>query len=391
MSSRDEFRESTKRAVAARAGWHCSFRGCWKSTVGPSEEAPDAITMIGKAAHISAAAPGLGARRYLSTMTPEQRKHINNAIWLCADHADLVDRDEVTYTIEVLKEMKREHESKQARLLKTGATQDFGTGLFGIGPEIVCVGDIEKFSEGSWTLRLRHYVSGSVHQLASYIDGFAKVSEQDRYVLSSDFGDGRVLAAAPSLTKRDGRYTLHCPIKPAFPRIDVHKIGSSFAMHPDTNDLYLDEKGSIARVSGLDYLPQKIRSCLSIQRNESVFNPNYGMRFFEYFEEFKGSPWLSSLLKLDLIRMAALPYSDELLKRQHTPLLCVSRVRDFELLSEVVTDHRLPVRLDLDIEGFGDWKHETTVYMPTKEQMEKRATMLAERQLFKVQRRVLHP
>jgi len=382
MSNRDEFSESTKHAVAARAGWHCSFRGCQKSTVGPSEEAPDAVTMIGKAAHISAAASGPGARRYLSTMTPEQRKHIDNAIWLCADHADLIDRDEVTYTIELLKEMKREHEAKQAMLLRTGAAHDLGAGLLGIGPEVVCMGDIENLSAASWTLRLKHYVRGDVHQLASYIGGFAKVSEQCRYVLSNEFGDGRVLTAAPSLTKKDGVYTLHCPIEHAFPRVNVHWIGSSFAMHPETNDMYLDEKGSIARVSGIDYLPQKIRSCLSMQRNESVFNPDYGMRFFEYFEEFKGSPWLSSLMKLDLIRMAAIPYSDEVLKRQHTPLLCVSRVRDFELLSEVITDHRLPVRLDLDIEGLGEWIHETTVYMPTKEQMAERAELLAERNLL---------
>lgn len=382
MSNRDEFSESTKRAVAARAGWHCSFRGCQKSTVGPSEEAPDAITTIGKAAHISAAASGPGARRYLSTMTPEQRKHIDNAIWLCADHADLIDKDEVTYTIELLKKMRHEHEAKQAMLLRTGAAHDLGAGLLGIGPEIVCVGDIENVSEASWTIGLKHYVRGDVHQLASYIGGFAEVSEQARYVLSNEFGDGRVLTAAPSLTKRDGLYTLHCPIEHAFPRVNVHKIGSSFAIHPETNDMYLDEKGCIASVSWIDYFPQMIRSYLSMQRNESVFNPDDGMRFFEYFEEFKGSPLLSSLMKLDLIRMAAIPYSDEVLKRQHTPLLCVSRVRNFELLSEVITDHRLPVRLDLDIEGLGKWMYETTVYMPTKEQMAERAKLLAERKLF---------
>jgi hypothetical protein len=40
-------------------------------------------------------------------MTTAQRKHIDNAIWLCSDHADLIDRDEVKYTIEALQEMKR--------------------------------------------------------------------------------------------------------------------------------------------------------------------------------------------------------------------------------------------------------------------------------------------
>jgi len=43
-------------------------------------------------------------------MTSAERSHIDNAIWLCADHADLIDRDEVTYTARRLQAMKREHE-----------------------------------------------------------------------------------------------------------------------------------------------------------------------------------------------------------------------------------------------------------------------------------------
>jgi hypothetical protein len=52
MSNRDDFSKKTKNAVAARAGWHCSFTGCGKSTVGPSEESSDAVIMIGKAARV---------------------------------------------------------------------------------------------------------------------------------------------------------------------------------------------------------------------------------------------------------------------------------------------------------------------------------------------------
>ncbi len=378
MSNRDEFSPKTKHAVAARAGWHCSLRGCGKSTVGPSEEAPDAVTMIGKAAHISAAASGPGARRY-RVMSPEERKHIDNAIWMCADHADLIDKDEVTYTIDDLKQMKREHEATQAVLVRTGAARDFGAGLLAIGPDVVCMGDVENISATSWALRVRHFVIGDVHRLASFIEEFAKRDEQDRYILSNEYGDGRVLCAPPTLHKKDGVYTLFCPIDAKFPRVDVQKLGSAFAMHPDTNDMYVDGKGNLARVSGVDYLPQKIRSCLSVQRGEDVFNPDFGMRFFEYFEEFKGSPLLVQLMTLDLIRMSSIPFTDTILKRQYTPLHCVSRVRRFELLSEVVTDHRLPVRLDLDIQGLGEWQHETSVYMPTKDQMAERAKLIAQR------------
>jgi hypothetical protein len=99
MSNRDEFSPKTRQALAARASWHCAFAGCQKPTVGPSEESSEAVAKIGKAAHICGAAPGPGSRRYDTAMTPAERASINNAIWLCADHADLIDRDEVTYTV----------------------------------------------------------------------------------------------------------------------------------------------------------------------------------------------------------------------------------------------------------------------------------------------------
>jgi hypothetical protein len=82
LSNRDDFSAKTKQALALRAAYTCSFRGCACATSGPSEEAPDAFSMTGKAAHIHAAAPG--GRRYLASMTPEERKSFSNGIWLAA-------------------------------------------------------------------------------------------------------------------------------------------------------------------------------------------------------------------------------------------------------------------------------------------------------------------
>jgi hypothetical protein len=179
-----------KKAVAARAGWRCSLTGCFKLTVGPSEEFSDAITTIGVAAHICAASPG--GRRYIASMTPEKRASIDNAIWLCADHATVIDRDEVTYTVEKLRTMKREHETACAQVLRTGSSPDLGAGLLAIGPDIVCTGDISNIAAATWTLRVRHFVIGD-----------------------------RVLSQAPNLTKQTDGYRLLCSITPGFPRIDA--------------------------------------------------------------------------------------------------------------------------------------------------------------------------
>ncbi len=370
MSKRDDFSEPVKRAVAARAGWHCSFDGCPKLTIGPSEESPEGTTKIADVAHICAAAPGPGARRYDPSMTSAERSSIENAIWLCTDHARLIDRDEVTYTADVLRGMKRRHEAAIARVVRTGSGMDFGTGLLAIGPDIVCSGDLQEISEGGWIVHLKRFVLGDPYRLASFIDGFSKAPPEDRYVLSNELGDGRVLERSPTLQRRTEGYSLLCPVLPSFPRTDAHRLGGDLAVHPETGDLYLNEEGDIAHSAGAERLLQMVQSVLSLQRGESPFSPRSGMRFFEFFETFGGSLWLEKLLMLDVVRQAAIPCVDSTMRQSYLPLQCVTRVYGVELLADVPIDHRLPVRLDLDVKGVGRWRQQMLVYMPTKDQME---------------------
>lgn len=360
-----------------RASWLCSLTGCTKPTVGPSEESSKSVTIIGEAAHICGAAPG--SRRYDPSMTAEERASIDNAIWLCSDHAKLIDRDEITYPVEKLRAIKREHEAACAKGVRLGKSHDLGAGLLAIGPDIICTGDIQNISAASWTLHLKHFVTGDVHDLSSYIDGFANSELEDRYILSNEMGDGRVLLQAPSLTKQNDGYTLHCLIERSAPRMDAQDLGSDMALHPETHDLFLDNQGNIARVSGLEYLPQKVQTLLSMQSGENVFAPTAGIRFFEYREGFAGSPWLPLLMMLDVIRQAAIPQRISMMNSRETPLRCVTRVHSFELLSDIPTDNRLPVRVDFDVQGLGRWQRELSIYMPTNEQMEERARLLAKR------------
>jgi hypothetical protein len=74
-SNRDNFSKDVKLAVALRASHQCSFPGCTQITAGPSDESPEAANMIGEAAHIHAAAAG--GRRYLESMSPEERSGID--------------------------------------------------------------------------------------------------------------------------------------------------------------------------------------------------------------------------------------------------------------------------------------------------------------------------
>ena len=122
---RFDFSARTRQLVAQRAGYRCSFPGCDRLTTGPADD-PKSVSTIGEAAHIyGAAASGRGPRGTHSLAGDELRSP-ENAIWLCADHARLIDkhggRD---YPAARLHSFKSLHESRIAHELR-GYAVPFG-------------------------------------------------------------------------------------------------------------------------------------------------------------------------------------------------------------------------------------------------------------------------
>ena len=364
MSNRDEFSDDTKRKVALRANHHCSFRGCPQPTSGPSDKSPEAVNMIGKAAHIHAAASGPGARRYLASMTREERIHITNAIWLCATHADLIDRDEVTYTADVLRAMKAEREAKCAERQRNAVLAGESIpDLVAIGPDIVFVGEFLGVENEVWSFHLRNFVDGDLHTLIAFAERYEQTGTIDRYVLVNELGDGRALRGKPSVTRETtGGYTVRCAVFPSADRIRAADLPTDLALS-ENHDLLL-KGGDIATVSGLEALPQQVKTCLSHQKGESPFHRDFGTRFAEYYMLLSGSPWFERYLKLEVIRQAAIPYIDTISNRQYTPLLCVERVFGVETLASAPTKNWLPIRVDLSVKGLGRWQHDLSVCIP---------------------------
>jgi hypothetical protein len=365
MSNRDEFPKKVRNAVALRANNHCSFRGCPQPTSGPSEESPEAVNMTGRAAHIHGAASGPGSRRYLASMTREERTDISNAIWLCAHHADLIDNDEVTYTADVLRAMKREHEAnisaRQRNAIVAGETIP---DLIAIGPNIVFVGEFLGVENAEWSFHLRNFVEGDVHALLAFIGRYEQTAAMDRYVLVNFLGDGRVLKGQPSMSSdKTGGYIVRCPVLPSAERIRAADLPASWALSTDGHDL-MAPNGKWAMVSGIEALPQQVKTCLSHQKGESPIHRDFGTRFADYYRLLSGSLWFEAFLKLEVIRQAAIPYIDPTRNQQYTPLLCVERVFGITLLAAAPTKKWLPIRVDLDVKGLGRWQHDLSVCVP---------------------------
>jgi hypothetical protein len=104
---RDDFTEKTKIILAQRVGYNCSNPDCRRPTSG-SHTDPNKSTLIGVAAHITAASPG--GPRYDNSLTPSKRKEIENGIWLCESCARLIDKDEAKFSIKYLNTWKSDCE-----------------------------------------------------------------------------------------------------------------------------------------------------------------------------------------------------------------------------------------------------------------------------------------
>jgi hypothetical protein len=108
---------------------------------------------IGVAAHICAAAPGPGARRYRADMTPEQRKSLENGIWLCQDCAKAIDSDDPAFSEEVLHGWKRKHAEDMWRSIVEkvpfGPTVPPTVGEIGARLQKAAAADLEVFKRSS--------------------------------------------------------------------------------------------------------------------------------------------------------------------------------------------------------------------------------------------------
>jgi hypothetical protein len=110
---KNDFSLETKRAVAGRVGYRCSIPSCGRVTIGP-DSLPDRVANTGRAAHIFSAAER--GPRGQGGLTAEQLQSARNGIWLCAEHADLVDKNRgERYPAPLLLSYKDLQEAKIAR------------------------------------------------------------------------------------------------------------------------------------------------------------------------------------------------------------------------------------------------------------------------------------
>lgn len=350
-SNRDEFTPRTKRDLALRASYLCSL--CKSSTVGPSDEAPDAVTMTGVAAHIAAAASGPGARRYDPRMTSGERSHIDNGIWLCASCSILIDRDELRFTVEHLQSLKREHEESR-RIHGNGGTD--AEDIIAIGPDLIALGSVIQSGPAGPKVRISHFLQGTLRDLWSMANDFKKWPAERRYVLLNELGYGGLLAEAPSIARSNHGYEVQLRLMDGVARKDARK---SKTLCADTLQV----------LEGLPATVQTFESVLGMARGTWFTDLTRGSDISDLYWRYLGSPWFKDLVMMEVIRLSCIPSLGRQGSETMTPMVFVNRVNRIDVPSFEVANHRLSITVDLELEGIGNWGGVLSVFITSPDEL----------------------
>ncbi len=114
MSRPADFTNTVKRTIEIRSNSTCNNPNCRINT--NTTNSDGIIHTIGKACHIEAASKN--GPRYNPASPMDYRKSVANAIWLCSNCAELIDKDPLSYPVSLLKEWKYKAETHYNNICK---------------------------------------------------------------------------------------------------------------------------------------------------------------------------------------------------------------------------------------------------------------------------------
>lgn len=310
MNSRrgNDFSSSTKLKLAQRAGYRCSFPNCSKSTVGPVLSNTDGVHIVGRACHIEAAASG--GPRYNRDMNPEQRRSIDNGIWCCNIHADMIDRDFNTFSVATLHEWKKIAELSAYELIDSSQhlVQRPNT-LVQLSDKIVFRGIWHGMNIESRMIafEIENFIYGDCAKMDAFVQNYPNIKSTQKYVVVESSGYGRLLANVPVIAELAGRkivtFTLlnrteySSPNSAADTRLVFTERGTD--VDPITEDGW---------IKGKDAVIQSIQLLLGSNRGQWALDPDFGSYlFFYYRDHHRNHELLQRLIKLEISRMTSVP------------------------------------------------------------------------------------
>jgi hypothetical protein len=340
---RDNFSSKTKRTLADRVAWKCSFSGCSQVTIGPNV-AQDKSTNLGEAAHIFAASED--GPRYNPNMTPVERKSIENGIWMCRHHARLIDNDFFNYSAATLQQWKLiAEESAYKNITKIGSNHpNHPYTLVAIDNDIVFEGVWLSAKNDNWKFEINKFIIGSIELM---IDKSTSRNNSGSFVVVESQGDGRILKEPLSWELANNKYIISLIVRDKSIRKSPQSIVSGVAIGIDGEIII--ENRTMKIIKGVDYAIQLVRICLSVGFGEIREVPTIGTNLSTYYWKFRNNlNQLGKLAKLDITRLISIP---EIANNDSSipTLNFINRIIDVEILNNgILNNDKIAIKLKLE-------------------------------------------
>ena len=361
--NRDEFTPTTKRKLAERVAWRCSYPGCGTNTVGPHSRDEDRSINNGIAAHIHGAAPH--APRYVSDMTTDDRRHISNGIWMCRDHGNLIDADFEEYSPDTLRAWKRAAERRAAESLKFPANGEFpdGSTLLQLGSKNVFHATWNTITNREWRFLLIRPEIGSLETLKDYVSSLEPANDADAFVVVESQGDARRVNGIALQRSQLGHQVLRVAVQGRVPPTDPNNVGSDIKIGDD-GDLVI-EGGDLGMVSGIDAAKQLIMLTLGTPKGRLPWARDAGSDAGLYYAKYRDNlGLLSRLIKMEMIRLSLIPVSDEIAGEAPKPSLhFVKRFLNVVISSADLRHGMLNVSVGLEWGNGEYWSGSVPIYV----------------------------
>ncbi len=342
---RDEFREPIKRKLADRVAWKCSFLDCDKITIGPGHKTNEQVVKLGNAAHITAASDK--GPRFDSSLTPDQRKAIDNGIWMCCDHATLIDKDFTIYSAATLRQWKKIKEENTYKLLKNLTNKELSipNTLVSIGQSLIFEGVWKSVEQDIWKFEIDSFVIGDSNDLIELsTKNYDNIND---FVIIESQGDGRVLSGKINWEKNYDKYQISLKVSEKSKRINPDSL-CDIGFDPTVREVVIED-GDFKVVKGIECAKQQIAICLSLGIGDLLNVPQVYSYFSEYFWKFQNNQaYLNRLLKLEITRLVSIPIMDFHTKEALPPLNFINRIIDAQILDMKMDNQLIPIRLKLE-------------------------------------------
>jgi hypothetical protein len=204
------------------------------------------------------------------------------------------------------------------------------------------------------------FLEGSADALLVFVRRFEAVAPHSRYVLLSEAGLGGLLADPPRIERDGAAWTVSFQWQPDAPRRSASRLAG---MSRQTGMM----------ISGEEYWKQCFETVLSRPPRTWFADMEGGSHLSELYEGLRGSTWFEHLIKCELIRLACIPAPPSLGSRtpEHPPFACVRQILGVQVPDTTLTDEKLQVQVDFDLEDYGHWAGELNLFIYSQDALRK--------------------